>query len=539
MSEWDVLVVGAGPTGLTVANVLGQAGVSVLVVERNPTTTDEPKAVSIDEESLRLLQSIDLYEDMLRVLLPGTGTRYFGIGGALLGAARGPAPPRYGHPIKSELDQPEFERALAAGLERFPNVSLRFETEVAELSHDAEAVRVTFTTGETVTAAYVVGCDGGRSTVRKLMGVRMLGSSAQEPWIVLDTRNDPHNVRFAMHHGDPRRPHVIIPGRDGRCRYEFLLLPGEAPDAMLSLHSLRQLLAPYRHLEPDDIVRVKVYTFHALVAERWRDDRVFIAGDAAHMMPPFAGQGLNSGLRDAHNLSWKLAQVLDGVAGPGLLDTYQLERRAHAEAMIQMSVKLGKIVMTRSQSRAVVRDAFFRSVGQWGPIRRYVDEMRYKPAPRYRAGLLIGNDPELAGKMLPQPKVLLLDGRAHLLDDALGHGWAVLALSDGKRDPFATLGDPVWADIGARRLAIHACEHWPRPQPGVTAAVDAEDVLVRDLWPHGNRFILVRPDRYVAGAFTPGQESAIALELRRQLDSTHQSSPHQAAAQQVAESVAT
>jgi len=517
----EVVIVGAGPTGLVLANVLGQAGVPTLVVERNATTTDEPKAVSIDEESLRLLQAVGLYDDMLGVLLPGTGTRYYGIGGKLLGAARGPQPPRYGHPIKSELDQPDFERALAGGLERFEHVQLRFCTELVDVAQDDASVRITLRgwdgTVQTVQSQYVVGCDGGRSTVRKLLGIRMLGSSLQEPWIVLDTRNDPHRVRFAMHHGDPGRPHVIIPGRDGRGRYEFLLLPGESPEAMLELDVLRQLLAPYRRLEPADIVRSKVYTFHALVAEDWRRGRVFVAGDAAHMMPPFAGQGLNSGLRDAHNLGWKLAMALQGLAGPALLDSYQLERRAHAEAMIRMSVQLGKVVMTRSRARAALRDAFFRSIGQWGPVRRYIDEMRYKPAPRYRQGLLIGSDPHLAGSMLPQPQVILLDGHVHLLDDALGPGWALLAPTQGDTDPFAGLREPLWSDLNATHVLVSPAEQWPRQQPGSIPVVDMQHVLVPELWGAGPRFVLVRPDRYIAGAFTLQEEQAAAQQLSHAL----------------------
>ncbi|MBV9329728.1 MAG: bifunctional 3-(3-hydroxy-phenyl)propionate/3-hydroxycinnamic acid hydroxylase [Chloroflexi bacterium] len=523
MYDADVLVVGAGPTGLTLANVLGQAGVSTLVVERNASTTDEPKAVSIDEESLRLLQSIGLYESMLTLLLPGTGTRYYGVGGALLGAARGPYPPRYGHPIKSELDQPEFEHALADGAVRFGSVSLRFSTELLDVSQDEDCVVASVQPlhgdPESVRARYVVGCDGGRSSVRKLMRVRMCGSSLQEPWVVLDTRNDPHDVRYAMHHGDPHRPHVIIPGRDGRCRYEFLLLPGERADDMLSLEQLQRLTAPYRRLAAGDIVRAKVYTFHALVAEHWRQGRVFVAGDAAHMMPPFAGQGLNTGLRDAHNLGWKLASVARGTAGPRLLETYEAERRAHAEAMIAMSVKLGNIVMTRSRARALARDAFFRSLGQWGPIRRYISEMRYKPPPRYRQGLLVGSDASIAGTMLPQPQVVMLDGRVHLLDDALGSGWAVLALADGTKDPFVGLEHSVWRLLDPSFIRVYSSERWPaRTAPCRTPVVDDQAVLVSELWPSGPRFVLVRPDRYIAGAFTLAESHAVAEQLSAFLD---------------------
>jgi 3-(3-hydroxy-phenyl)propionate hydroxylase len=376
-----------------------------------------------------------------------------------------------------------------------------------------------------VQAEYVVGCDGGRSTLRKLLGIGMAGSSMAEPWVVLDTRNDPHTLRYAMHHGDPRRPHVIVPGRDGLCRYEFLLLPGEAPEAMLRLDSLQRLVAPYRTLEAADVVRAKVYTFHALVAERWRVGRALIAGDAAHMMPPFAGQGLNSGLRDAHNLGWKLALLLHGLAGPRLLDTYQQERRAHAIATIALSVRLGRIVMTRSRARALVRDAFFRTLGQVGPVKRYVSEMRYKPAPRFRQpGLRIGASAaaHLVGTLLPQPPVLCLDGKTRLLDDALGTGFALLGPArPGREDPFAALRHPIWDRLHMARVAVSAQERWPAaPANGLCSVVDADARLVPELWPRPSdaaTILLVRPDRYVAGAFTPATEWSCGEELVAQL----------------------
>ena len=165
-----------------------------------------------------------------------------------------------------------------------------------------------------VVTGIVVGCDGGRSTVRDRLAIPMLGASLADPWLVIDTLDDDHDERYAMHHCDPRRPFVIVAGRDGRCRYEFRLLPEEDPQQFTDQASIARLLAPFRTISPAQIERCTVYTFHALVAERWRSGPVLLAGDAAHMMPPFAGQGLNSGIRDAHNLAWKIAAVVRGDA---------------------------------------------------------------------------------------------------------------------------------------------------------------------------------------------------------------------------------
>src|SRR5262249_16049397 len=160
--------------------------------------------------------------------------------------------------------------------------------------------------------------------------VRMVGSSCDQPWLVLDTIHDPHDELYGLHYGDPRRPHVIIPGRNGHCRYEFLMLPGEyAPGDQVPFAFVQELVRPYRALAPSGVVRQTVSRFHALVASHWQEGRVFLLGDAAHMMPPFAGQGMNSGARDADNLAWKIAEVVQGRAGPELLATYEVERRPH------------------------------------------------------------------------------------------------------------------------------------------------------------------------------------------------------------------
>ncbi|CAA9531785.1 MAG: 3-(3-hydroxy-phenyl)propionate hydroxylase, partial [uncultured Rubrobacteraceae bacterium] len=435
-SDPEVLIAGGGPTGLLAANLLGQSGIKVLVVERRPGAVEEPRAVSLDDEAMRSLQGAGLLELASRgVVLPGTGTKYFGAKGQLLAYARGPATPPFGHPVKNPIDQPEFERMLLGGLRRYPGVRVEFSATILDFEQDAEGVsaRVRSSDGSTsrVRARYLLGCDGGRSTVRHALGIRMTGTTFAEPWIVVDCVDDPHDERFAMHHGDPRRPSVVVPGRGGRCRYEFMLLPGEDPETASSLPFVRRLLAPHRgEVGPEQIVRSAVYTFHALVTERWRAGRTFLLGDAAHMMPPFAGQGLNSGMRDATNLTWKMAAVLRGAAGDRLLDTYELERRLHAEAIIRLSTRLGGIMMTTNRAKARLRDASIRTGAALPAVRRFLTEMRYKPAPTYKDGLLVEGSAggDLAGRMLPQPRVLLADGGQAPLDDVLGPSFSLLAV---------------------------------------------------------------------------------------------------------------
>ena len=521
MNDIEVLIVGAGPAGLMTANLLGQAGIDVLVVELRPGAVTEPRAVSIDDESMRTLQGAELLKSASRIVVPGTGTKYFGAQGQLLAYARGPATPPLGHPVKNPIDQPEFERMLLEGVQRFSSVRVEFNTTMVDFSQDDEGVVATLRSFDgserNVRAQYMLGCDGGRSPVRSALGIGMAGSTFAQPWIVVDCIEDPHDERFGIHHGDPRRPTVIVPGRDGRCRYEFMLLRGEDPQIATSFSFVRRLLAPHRdEITPEQVIRSAVYGFHALSAERWREDRVFLLGDAAHLMPPFAAQGLNSGLRDATNLAWKLAAVLRGRAGERLLDTYERERRPHAESTIRLSVRLGKLMMTMGRIRAKVRDAVLTTAVRVPAIKRYLAEMRYKPPPRYRDGMVLADhsdDNELVGALLPQPRVLTQDGRQLPLDDVLGPGWSLLAVEAGHA--LDKLSHPLWRLLEPRRVAVRLDDRLPRPGQGEIAVAGVDEKLDDILRPYREKFVLVRPDRFVAAVFGLEDEKEVGDQLAR------------------------
>jgi 3-(3-hydroxy-phenyl)propionate hydroxylase len=499
---FDVVVCGAGPVGLTAAALLAARGVTVAVLEQHSSTSDEPKAISIDDEALRGFQQAGIVDRVLPVVLPGTGTRYYDRNGQELFHARGPDSLRLGYPFKNPFAQPDLERVLVGALADMPTVRLSFDTRVVGFGQRSDHIEVRAVTpdGEiTIDAAYVLGCDGGRSATRLSQGVDMTGRSYDDVWLVVDTLEDAHTERFAMHHGDPDRPHVIVPGRDGRCRYEFRLFAGEGtPQEQPPFSLIEKLVSRYRAINPAQVERAVNYCFNAVVADEWMIGRSFLLGDAAHMMPPFAGQGLNSGIRDAVNLTWKIADVLAGRLAPTVLSSYQRERLPHALATVRMSERLGRWVMTTKPGLAQARDAAVTRALATPAGRSYLEEMRYRPQQRYTDGLVIPESCGPVGVVIRQP--LVFDAVAHLLrmlDDVLGSGWALVGVELGGVSWTAT--EPVTAALAATTVEIGQNEHLPRTAHRLVLDVDGG--LAREFAAYRGSFVLLRPDRVVAAAW--------------------------------------
>jgi 3-(3-hydroxy-phenyl)propionate hydroxylase len=518
----DVAVVGAGPVGMTAAALLAARDVRVVVFEAHPTTSVEPKAISIDDESLRTYADAGIITELLRIVSPGTGTKYFGRHGQPVFHARGPAPYRLGYPFKNPFAQPDLERTLATVLDASPRVELRFGARVTGLdsrdSRDSHvAVRVATVGGaETVTARYVIGADGGRSTVRESLGITMSGRSYDEPWLVADTLGDPHRQMYGMHFGIPERPTVIIPGKDGRCRYEFLLFPGEgAPGERPGQELIAKLLAPYREIAPGQVERAVIYKFNGLVADQWRSGGVFLAGDAAHMMPPFAGQGLNSGLRDVANLCWKLAEALGGRLTDAALGSYEAERKPHARASVRLSERLGRVVMSTSRRMAESRDRIIGSAIATPQGRAFFEQMRYRPPTVFTSGLVLltPDTADIVGRPVPQPRGFdMAASGVRYLDQVTGYGWAVLGVGVTAADWRGAAG--LATDLGAATVHVCADDTLPDGVPdGVPVIVDVDGAINAGFGPCRGRFLLVRPDHVIAAAWRPGEEPDIAAAI--------------------------
>lgn len=516
-----MLVVGAGPVGLTMASLLAARDVPVLVVERNGTTSDEAKAISIDDESLRTFAAAGLAETVLRIVVPGTGTKYFDRHDRALFHAVGPTPPHpRGFPFKNQFAQPELEAALLAALDQRPGVEVRFGTDLVSYAEQPDGtVLATLrdtaserTTTESV--SWVLGCDGGRSTVRELAGTGMTGTSHDEIWLVVDTVGDHHRERYGMHHGDPRRPTVVVPGRDGRCRYEFLQFPGESVRGERpSFDTVHRLVSRHRSLTEDQVERCTAYAFNAVVADTWRTGRSLLLGDAAHMMPPFAGQGLNSGVRDAANLAWKLAGVWHGEFGERVLDTYEAERKPHALATVRYSERLGRVVMTTSRTRATLRDLVVRAMRLTARGRTYLAEMRFRPVAVHTDGLLAGEPHVLRGRELPQPRVLVPPGlRPQRADTVLGDGFAIVGV-DVDPGQWSQVCAAFDGRLPATAVDVVLGDRIPQSAPGRVCVADADGALEAALAPARGSFLVIRPDRYVAAVFAAGEAAGVAHQL--------------------------
>ncbi len=501
----DVAVCGAGPVGLTAAALLSARGLTVAVLEKHRSTSDEPKAISIDDESLRTFQQAGVVDAVLPIVVPGTGTRYYDRHGNPLFHARGPSPFRHGYPFKNPFAQPDLEKALLEALLSRPNVEFFFEARVVGIAQTENrvAVKAQFRGADLlVDACYVFGCDGGRSATRLLQGGTMTGRSHRDVWLVVDTIADPHTERFAMHHGDPSRPHVIVPGLDGKCRYEFRLFDGEGdPHEPPSFDLIHRLVSPFRPLQPSHVVRAVSYRFNAVVADQWMIGRSFLLGDAAHMMPPFAGQGLNSGIRDAANLAWKAADVIQGRLDAGTLDTYERERRPHALSTVKLSERLGRVVMTTSPRLAERRDALVQRAVTTAEGRSFFEQMRYRPIQHYSDGLIVGgSDRDIVGLAIGQPLAFDTASRSvRRLDDVLGNGWALFGVDVAETDWRAV--ESVVQAFGARPTVVSTHDDLPRTHRPVLIDVDTR--LNREFNCYAGRFVLLRPDRFVAAAWPP------------------------------------
>lgn len=494
-NHYPVVIIGAGPVGVTAATLLAQYGVRSLVLDRWADPYPRPRAVHLDDEVYRIIDRLGIGAEFAAVARPGFGLRLLDPDLAVLAEfRRDPNRSRHGHPEANMFDQPELEALLRANLKRHPGATLWGGAEVTELSRvEAGRTRVTISdrggghAERVVDCDYLLGCDGANSMVRAHIGAVMRDLRFEQRWLVVDVDSSSDLQQWGGVHQvcDPRRAGTFMQVGDSRYRWEFRLLDGESADQFGSLGALRPLIAPWLGATPDEalrIIRVAEYTFRAQVADRWRRGNTFLLGDAAHLTPPFIGQGLCAGLRDAMNLSWKLAGVIGGHLPARVLDSYQRERKPHARAMIMLALMIGYSMTVGGRPGNVVRRLVVPRIRLVPGLARRVLDPETPPlrggalVNRHRRGGALFNRHRRGptGRLCPNARTT----GGERLDSLLGTGFAVvtaIAPTDQQRRL-----------IEGRRAALHYAE------PGTPMAQ----------WLAGarTRAVIVRPDFTVMAA---------------------------------------
>jgi 3-(3-hydroxy-phenyl)propionate hydroxylase len=468
-SHYDVLVVGLGPVGGVMAGLLRTHGLSALVIDLQADIYPLPRAGSFDDEAMRVFQMLSLAETLLPLCRVMDAHQFLSRSREILLRLEMPTEigPN-GWTPSYILHQPEVERALRKRIREI-GADIRLGTCLTGFTQNADEV-VAHVTGPdgptTITAKYLIGCDGANSQVRKVMGTTEFDYGFSESWLIVDAiiSNDEGLPKIATQFCDPAQPTTFLRMTGNRYRWEFMLKPGEDPEAFASDDTLARLLAPWNQGGRIEVERRALYRFRGMVADEWRVGRAFLAGDAAHLMPPFLGQGMCSGFRDAANLAWKIAAVLGGGASDGLLDTYQQEREPHVRGIIERAIELGKLVCTLDPEVAAQRDEqmlAMRAAGLTPPA---------PPPSPLQNGCLMGG-PESGGLFI-QPVV-----NGIRLDDKLGIGACLITVNPATR----ALGQIKQFSIAAKRSE-------PLVPP-----------LLGWLEERGVEAVLIRPDRYVFG----------------------------------------
>lgn len=514
----EVLIAGMGPTGVVLAGLLGQRGIRVTVFDKLPGLYELPRAAGMDHEVMRIAQELGIAGELDEFVVPYRPSVYVGTSGQVIKRLDSPAPPfRLGWEPMFAFDQPAFETALRKRVGQLPSVTAILEAEVSAVGQDEHAawvdVRLVDGTTQRHRGRYLVACDGGGSTVRRELGITMEDLGFHEPWLVVDALVDDDAVlarlpQTQVQYCEPARPSTFINLAGRHRRWEISLNPGELPVGPVDGATVWRWLE--RWIKPGEarIWRAAAYMFHGLVANEWRRGRVFLAGDAAHMTPPFMAQGMAQGMRDAQNLAWKLDAVLHGRTGDHLLDTYATERRPHVVTTTGHTIELGRVICERDLAAAGVRDRELRGSHTDVPVTLRADLL-----PPLHGGLIATGIPG-AGEILPQPFVRVGEGTARL-DDITGPVFRVVttsAVGDLDLERLQRAVDP----LGGTVVQISS------PPDEFRSAkygfVELDGVMAGWLKSLGRTIAIARPDHRVYGtAASADQALALIGDLRAAL----------------------
>jgi 3-(3-hydroxy-phenyl)propionate hydroxylase len=515
--DFEVAIVGYGPTGVTLASFLGSFGIRTVVIERDRDLYSRARAVTVDGKTIRLFQALGLAEELKADMDVTPAVRWKTYDGReLLRTTFSTGP--MGHASSYMIFQPRVEATLRRGVDRYSEfVQVQFGEEFTGLEQDESGVtlRTTSDTGVNATyrAKYLIGSDGGGSPVRRALDIDLAGTTRERVWIVIDAKVKrwwPEREILTFW-SDPVRPCVDVPLALDHHRWEFPLGENEKPEDFESEEAMWRLLAPLGIDNTKvEILHKAFYNHHVRQAIQWQVGRVLLAGDSAHMMPPWAGQGMQSGMRDAANLAWKLQAVLRHGVDDAILGTYQPERQPNVTSLTNQSIGIGKLIEIEATPAQRIRNRIGAAITKIRGARRSVGVK-----PELRAGFITGeaSDHNALGKMIPQPHVATQTGHRVPFDDLLGTDFAVVGLDVDPREVLSEQDASDWARFGARFITLRSSHSAPEGDDDI---VDFENVLAPWMKQFSARVIVLRPDRFVAATDRTGLQLPAGTTFARE-----------------------
>ena len=507
MKKFDVAIVGCGPIGAVIANILGSEKLSICIIEKENTIYDKPRAIVLDWEAMRTLQYCGVAHELSASIKPHPGTDYIGVNGEII-KLFDPQPPPYelGWPSTFTFIQPQLEKLLRASMSKKKNIQFFSGYELSNLFQNKREVGIRLNNISDnkkleIVADYLIGCDGARSSVRSILKINMEDHGFDESWIVVDAHliKETNLPKKTTQYCWPSRPATYVVGPGNLRRWEIKILPKENKKYFDDQENVIEVLKNYVDVSALDIWRSATYRHKVVVAKDWRKRRVFLAGDSAHQTPPFLGQGLCTGMRDAFNISWKLAHIKNYGFKKSILSSYQSERKPHATKIIKYAKDFGLIIGEMDIDAAKKRDKKLRKQ----LLKGHMETTRQKFIPDLKTGMIFKdnmdkNNSNLAGTLFVQPKIKKPRGNAILFDDYLPMRF--LFITNGvKYQKWMESYSGDWSEMGGIRINI---------QNEKTLTKFQTDSEIEDLIEVGNIFsnwamkynikaVIVRPDRYI------------------------------------------
>ncbi|MEH6345648.1 MAG: FAD-dependent monooxygenase [Bermanella sp.] len=495
--SYDVIIVGAGPCGVTAANMLGQSGISTLVIDKEPDIVTIPRAVGMCEGGSRIMDTIDILDDPDMEFRQVNSVHFRNDKQESVFHAD-LYEPENGHRLLRTFHQPDLEKSLRKSLKAHECVDLVTSTELLEFNDHDSGVSIKVKQGEKtikINGRYLLACDGASSPIRVKLNIGFTGATYPQQWMILDVEKNPQDSSEVVFSIDPKRPSVTLPGPGSKRRWEFVVKEGDNPDKLFEPENLKKLIGDWGDVDAMEVSRKAVYTFHARTASKYQVGNIFLLGDSAHITPPFAGQGMMAGLRDAQNLCWKIAAVLNKELSPSVLDSYQVERIPQSRQVIKFAQHMGDVILPQNPVVAKIRDGVIKLLGWVG----FHSETKGAPLDKipnhingaYLKHFFVGKFFK-TGFELPQ-YLVNKDDKKVLADKLLGENFCLLGWDVNPENYLDAKTLARWKSMAGKKATFTAKQNGS--EDASLSALVNESQEYKRLFEEGKKVLVVRPDK--------------------------------------------